>query len=806
MSNCPCDSVIFPPGLSIPAGLTTFERQIATFPEFREAMLASIRTKPALDAWRARQGGDFGLMLLEMWAYICDSISFYDELIAHENYIGTARLRPSVRKLVGLLGYIPRPAVAATVNLAALADGRKAVILPAGAAFRSGAFSGNPPQVFELDSETIIHPFFNRWDVTPNRPTTIGGSQTYLLLNPANAAVKQDDVLLLIKPGPNAIVTAKSVAAYTGKDGGSYTKVDLPAPVSFQENSSVSELQLLKPSTTASLWDAPSTATNAITTPYVEVGLGWALRTIVRLDSVNRQVRAGQFILLSKGDEYRWFRVDIVKQINVEISPETTSTLTDADGDDSTITTPAVMAPITQLRLDSTLSNASRSSTGSTVEWTNDDAANIVVHLGLVSAGSVTVEANSQVVSTEPFVVAGPLELPESPAPPSLFQMLDKNALGAEIGGTLDFTTGVLATDQGAGFSPLAVPVSLYGNIISASRGETVNGEILGTGDGSASHQSFTLKKKPLTYIPSPTAGNESGAANTLKVYVGGVLWSEVSNFYGVAPEARVYIVRQDDEQNTIITFGDGVRGSRLPTGLSVVAYYRFGAGATSPPSGSITQLAKAVPGVKSVKNPVAASGGSDAEAAENIQTYAPRSALLLGRAVSIQDFEAAAAAQGVRGVSAEWRWNQEKQRPVVQIYYIGEAGIQDQIAQTLRGMADPSTPISVTQAVAAPRELSLDIEIDPLYLEDDVVARVRDALLNPAYGLLAPERIGIGKPLYRSRIFTTVLSVAGALAVRSIQLGSFPFLVFAVTPGAGKYFDFETGGVILNGQAVANV
>jgi hypothetical protein len=173
---------------------------------------------------------------------------------------------------------------------------------------------------------------------------------------------------------------------------------------------------------------------------------------------------------------------------------------------------------------------------------------------------------------------------------------------------------------------------------------------------------------------------------------------------------------------------------------------------------------------------------------------------------VSIQDFEAAAAAQGVRAVSAEWRWNQEKQRPVVQIYYIGEAGIEDDIAQTLRGMADPATPISVTQAVAAPRELSLDIEIDPLYLEDDVIVRVRDALLNPSYGLLAPERVGIGKPLYRSRIFATVLSVAGALAVRSVQLGAFPFLVFAVTPGAGKYFDFETGGVILNGQAVANV
>ena len=35
-----------------------------------------------LAAWRAREEGDLGVMLLEMWAYICDDLSFYDELIA----------------------------------------------------------------------------------------------------------------------------------------------------------------------------------------------------------------------------------------------------------------------------------------------------------------------------------------------------------------------------------------------------------------------------------------------------------------------------------------------------------------------------------------------------------------------------------------------------------------------------------------------------------------------------------------------------------------------------------------------------
>ena len=122
--SCPCDQIEFPPRLYIPAGLTRLPRQIATFPEFRAALLRDIGTHPALAGWRGRQEDDFGVMLLEMWAYVCDVTSFYDEVIAHENYLRTARQRSSLRKLVQLLGYLPRPAVAASADLAAFASTR----------------------------------------------------------------------------------------------------------------------------------------------------------------------------------------------------------------------------------------------------------------------------------------------------------------------------------------------------------------------------------------------------------------------------------------------------------------------------------------------------------------------------------------------------------------------------------------------------------------------------------------------------------------------------------------------------------
>ena len=139
--NCICDEFIFPPALSIRAGLSQLPRQIGTFAEFRRALLhaASIRTtaqienhplwslrylierdreglKKSLEAfgkWRGRHPEDFGMMLIEMWAYVCDLTSFYDSVFANDSYIGTAVRRDSIRRLVDPLGYIPRPAVAA---------------------------------------------------------------------------------------------------------------------------------------------------------------------------------------------------------------------------------------------------------------------------------------------------------------------------------------------------------------------------------------------------------------------------------------------------------------------------------------------------------------------------------------------------------------------------------------------------------------------------------------------------------------------------------------------------------------------
>ncbi len=106
----------------------------------------------------------------------------------------------------------------------------------------------------------------------------------------------------------------------------------------------------------------------------------------------------------------------------------------------------------------------------------------------------------------------------------------------------------------------------------------TIIVEVLGSGDASAANQSFKLKKKPLTYEATPTMYKELWVASTLEVYVNGILWKEVPTFLGIGPSEQIFIIRQNDEGEATITFGDGRQGARLPTGTdNVVANYRYG-------------------------------------------------------------------------------------------------------------------------------------------------------------------------------------------------------------------------------------
>jgi hypothetical protein len=164
---CPCDDESTPGLETIEPGLPSLPRQIRSFNEARDALLAAISIPPELADWRAREGDDFGILWLEMWAYVSDILNFYDERIANESYLRTAVREVSLRRLVELLGHTPNPGVAGTSTIAAILEGRQPVPLPRGLGVRSKAFGTEKPQVFENDKDSVGSSFLNQWVIGP---------------------------------------------------------------------------------------------------------------------------------------------------------------------------------------------------------------------------------------------------------------------------------------------------------------------------------------------------------------------------------------------------------------------------------------------------------------------------------------------------------------------------------------------------------------------------------------------------------------------------------------------------------------
>jgi hypothetical protein len=73
------------------------------FASFRQLMLDQIAL--LIPDWQERHPADLGNMLVDILAYAADYLSYYQDAVATEAYLGTARLRRSVRRHARLLDY-----------------------------------------------------------------------------------------------------------------------------------------------------------------------------------------------------------------------------------------------------------------------------------------------------------------------------------------------------------------------------------------------------------------------------------------------------------------------------------------------------------------------------------------------------------------------------------------------------------------------------------------------------------------------------------------------------------------------------
>lgn len=872
-SDTCCDPPAQPPAAPLrpynPPGLSAIAYRIGTFTSFRQAMLDDV-TRPDLlyylvdadratpnpfEQWRAGTEGDYHAMLIELWAYLADSLTFYQERIANEAYLPTATQRDSSLLLAELIGYRPNPGAAASALVAFTVAKDKAVTIAGSFRIGSRATPERPAAVFEtaaaitalgehsaipLSAKAPTNQFAALSDLqavgakgsvddlalaqaaanvygsagtlylhTFSFATLFGGAGSVVETATATRSVLLAGVNHRLAAGDYVLVVENEGAIF---EQATLQRIDKVTPdqtadtttITWSEDASLSyanvTLYALRVTTApfgsnAPAWNSlPATLTNSdglnLEAPFQE---DWDL------DDSNTTVPNPAFYLPTLGqtetgllfldgiyDEARG-TADNPGWVALVTDDEEPTVLRFTDARPVSVAAYAISGRVTRLTLTGTLP-------GITFPLRNTmilTGAELLPLQNLLSLPD-PLTGNTLILdglfpnlqAEQKVIVSGKLYDPTT-VPPS-------QVSGAEDGILADapvldqannLTTVTLKTALRAQYARAGAV--LRANVVKATQGETVKDEILGSSDGNA-FQAYTLKKSPLTYLPSTSAEGLATTETTLQVMVNSVQWTEQPTLLESAPNDRTFTTAQDNEGKTRVSFGDGLNGARPPTGRNnISARYRKGLGTSgNAEPGAIQQLIDSASGLQQATNPLKASGGADPEGLDEIQTNAPASLRTFGRAVSAADYAALALSYpGVGKASAVWVPRDPVTLKAIPHPYLqltiaisdgsplADAGtLLTNLRAFLDARRDPNVSLRIGDYAPVYVEVAATIDVLDAYPRQGTLDKVQ-AALNPGVnadgtaGFFAFQSLDFGQSIYLSAVYAALQDVEGVSA-----------------------------------------
>jgi hypothetical protein len=347
---------------------------------------------------------------------------------------------------------------------------------------------------------------------------------------------------------------------------------------------------------------------------------------------------------------------------------------------------------------------------------------------------------------------------------------------------------------------------------------ELVEGELAGTGTGQAA-QVVLVGRPPVI----ASTGNELDLVIGVQAtpdeltervpardYNGTPfrIWQEVDSFVDSTPDDTVYVA---DRLSGRITFAPALQrpGDAAPTlmgaapalGREIRAWYRRGGGsAGNLPAGAISVLKDTVPGVRTVSNPTAATGGRPAETLDEALIRGPQELHGIERAVTAEDYEAIALAAGgalarARAFTKAAMWQHADPGTVelLLVPYVDDQELSGSALtpEMLHAHETETARVQIQQAIDGRRPLGTTCQVSwSSYKTVAVAARVvvrreenldavRQRVLQRLYTTISPlpspaahsSGWPFGQPLRASNVFDIVLKEPGVRYVDSVVM-----------------------------------
>ncbi|HWB75185.1 MAG TPA: putative baseplate assembly protein [Nannocystaceae bacterium] len=736
----------------------------------------------------ARSTDDASIALLDAWACACDVLGFYGEQLLNEGFLGTASERRSLLELARALGYEPNPGVAASVRVAFTIDPNAAdtVDLAVGLPIGSIPAPGALPQTFEIVESLEARNEWNEIAAATTRRQHLAREQTEIWLAGMSTRLVKGDALVLFG---GEVAPAPGEAPGPGDERWDFRRV---AEVVLEPNRGVTRIVLdrgLGDDYTLPAGRSPTAAVlrrraglfgmAAPNPAFMSFPTGtsrndWVEENVV--DGVKRfewrrfdladdpLTKRGEIDLDREHDGIlggSW----VVLQIGLLVELYRVRYATPRKRQDF-----GLSGKCTRLRLDKTsplagedLAKFERRST--TVFFDSD-----VLPLaeapwaGTVSGRFVELDRVITELPVGRRVIVTGIGVDGSSV---VHESTVKGCVVAAVDTTRVAARTILELAESLPKALLRGSIRVLANVALATHGASVS-EALGHGDASAAHVSMWLRQSPLTWIPAATV---DGALASLVLWVDGLRWSMTPSLFECGPTDRVYELRTDDDGRSVVTFGDGLRGARLPSGIeNVLASYRKGIGvAGEVAAGSLSVLPMRPSGLRAAINPSAAEGGADPEPAEQIRENANLRGLTLDRLVSVQDYEDFARAfAGIGKASAAELW--DGKRAFVHLTIASASGAplgassetRRRLAEAIAAYADPSHVASLGTFVRVPFRVDVAIVRDPAFDKVALKAAIRAALVAAfSFGARA-----FAQPVTAAEVLATLHRVPGVTAI----------------------------------------
>ena len=277
----------------------------------------------------------------------------------------------------------------------------------------------------------------------------------------------------------------------------------------------------------------------------------------------------------------------------------------------------------------------------------------------------------------------------------------------------------------------------------------------------------------------------------TLTEEVDGKEWLPRRDLLNSGREDRHVVVEVDDAGGAHLRFGDGHCGRRLRADATLRATYRVGNGERgNVVAGAISHLIRRdqsdpsvdFSGIRRVCNPQQAEGGTDPEPMARATLSAPASLRSgIERAVVDKDYARLAKQHpNVQSAAAELRWAHGWYEVRVYIDPLHgvdlDEGLREDLTRNLHAYRRIGHHVVVLPACYVPLDIALTVAVSPGQLREHVSAELRDVLGKDLLsggrkGFFHPDNLTFGEPIYLSRLVAAAQAVPGVLSVEVTRL-----------------------------------